>query len=122
LKGEKGENKISDRDATLVEKMLQFIYTGDYTRDTPPETEELVTPRPLSLTLAAKGKKTALATVPDSQFHAQMYAQGDYFQIEGLKAKAKDRFEKTFLCTLEKDSFVGTVVEVIPRQQRMIGV
>jgi hypothetical protein len=69
---------------------------------------------PLSRILAAKGKETALATVPVSQFHAQMYAQGDYFQIEGLNAKAKDRFEKTFLSisTLEKDSSVATVVEV----------
>jgi hypothetical protein len=89
LQVEKREIKIDDRDATFVEKMLQCVYTGDYTRDTPPEPEELVTPMPLSRILAAKGKETALATVPVSQFHAQMYAQGDYFQIEGLNAKAR---------------------------------
>ncbi|EAW17418.1 uncharacterized protein NFIA_073330 [Aspergillus fischeri NRRL 181] len=41
-----------------------------------------------------------------------MYAQGDYFQIEGLKAKAKERFEKTFLNTANEHSFAATVIEV----------
>ncbi|RHZ46513.1 BTB/POZ domain-containing protein [Aspergillus thermomutatus] len=109
---EKGEIRINDRDASLVKKMLQFVYTGDYTCDITPETEEPMTPMHLFHTVDAKEKKTATAIVRDSHFHAQMYAQGDYFQIEGLKAKAKEYFEKTFLNTLEKDSFAATVIEV----------
>lgn len=66
----------------------------------------------LSPTVDAKEKTTASAIVRDSHFHAQMYAQGDYFQIEGLKAKAKEYFRRTFLKTLEKDSFAATVIAV----------
>ncbi|PKX97673.1 BTB/POZ domain-containing protein [Aspergillus novofumigatus IBT 16806] len=111
FEGDKGEIEINDRDATLVEKMLQFVYTGDYTCDTPPETGELVTATHLSPTVDAK-EKTAQMIAPDSHFHAQMYAQGDYFQIEGLKAKVKERFEKTFLNTANEHSFAATVIEV----------
>ncbi|GFF71496.1 hypothetical protein IFM53868_00577 [Aspergillus udagawae] len=112
FEGEKGEVKINDRDATLVRKMLQFVYTGDYTCDIPPETGGSVTATHLTPTVDAEEEKGAPVLVPDSHFHAQMYAEGDYFQIQGLKAKAKERFEKTFLRTLEKDSFVATVGEV----------
>lgn len=92
--------------------MLEFVYTGDYTRDIAPETQESVTLMHLFHIVDAKEKKTTSAMVPDSLFHAQMYAQGDYFQIEGLKAKAKERFEKTFLNTLEEATFAATVIEV----------
>ncbi|RLL94481.1 hypothetical protein CFD26_103110 [Aspergillus turcosus] len=112
FEGEKGEIKINDRDETLVEKMLQFVYTGDYTRDITPETQESVTLMHLFHIVDAKEKKTAPVIARASHFHAQMYAQGDYFQIEGLKAKAKERFEKTFLNSSTKDSFAATVTEV----------
>lgn len=92
--------------------MLQFVYTGDYTRDITPETQKSVTRMHLSHIADAKEKKTASAIVPDSHLHARMYAQGDYFQIQGLKAKAKERFEKTFLNIETKSSFAATVTEV----------
>ncbi|KAG2014436.1 hypothetical protein GB937_006661 [Aspergillus fischeri] len=100
--GDKGEIEINVRDATLVAKMLQFVYTDDYTCDTHPETVELVTATYLSPTADTK-EETAPVIAPVTLSRSD---------IEGLKAKAKERFEKTFLNTANEHSFAATVIEV----------
>ncbi|GAA93086.1 hypothetical protein AKAW_11198 [Aspergillus luchuensis IFO 4308] len=41
-----------------------------------------------------------------------MYAQGDYFQINELKKKAKDYFMKSFLEHPDRDTFSSSIIEV----------
>jgi hypothetical protein len=41
-----------------------------------------------------------------------MYAQGDYFQIDALKCKAKECFKESFMKHPNRDSFKSAVVEV----------
>ncbi|RHZ62446.1 putative plasma membrane protein Pth11-like [Aspergillus thermomutatus] len=48
----------------------------------------------------------------EAYFHAQMYAQGDYFQISALKCKAKQYFEESFMTYPDRDSFTSAVIEV----------
>ncbi|KAF4772544.1 hypothetical protein HAV15_012138 [Penicillium sp. str.  len=41
-----------------------------------------------------------------------MYAQGDYFQINSLKTKAKQNFEESLMNSPSRESFASAVIEV----------
>ncbi|GLA10276.1 hypothetical protein AnigIFM60653_002371, partial [Aspergillus niger] len=127
-----GEIIIADCNPMLIKKTLEFLYTGDYTYDGSPNTQALLnlenSSECPSETWAEKDyevnadieqypnpfRKTNTTNFQGCQafFHAQMYAQGDYFQIKQLKKKAKDYFTKSFLEHPNQDSFSSSVVEV----------
>lgn len=116
----------------LIKKTLEFLYTGDYTYDGAPITQAHLNSKNSSesspetwaennFELDADTEQypnpSRKTNSTDSQncqafFHAQMYAQGDYFQINELKKKAKDYFMKSFLEHPDQDSFSSSVVEV----------
>ncbi|PYI07400.1 hypothetical protein BO78DRAFT_282698, partial [Aspergillus sclerotiicarbonarius CBS 121057] len=97
-----GNIEIKDVKPILVEKTLQFLYTGDYTMksDMPSSTEKFGQPSPLaspaSQSLSASFQ-TQTADFCPARFHVGMYAQGTYFQVDALKAKAKEHFARAFL-------------------------
>ncbi|GIK03872.1 hypothetical protein Aspvir_007947 [Aspergillus viridinutans] len=112
-----GQIRLEGQDPTLVEKTLEFLYTGNYTYD-PPEDAEM---EPLSEgeieLFSGKEGQTSIANPRTGRacFHAQMYAQGDYFQINALKWKAKEYFKEHFMESLRflpRDSYTAAVIEV----------
>lgn len=47
----------------------------------------------------------------EAPFHAQMYAEGDFFQIQRLKDRALDYFEQTFMDRPSRQSYAAAVTE-----------
>lgn len=47
-----------------------------------------------------------------SHFHALMYIQAEYFQIDSLKTKAKRYFCESFLHELDRSSFEATITDI----------
>jgi hypothetical protein len=58
------------------------------------------------------GLLTTVGARTMSYFHILMYAQAYYFQIDGLKARAKKYFRASFVDQLDKESLYAVVVEV----------
>ncbi|PYH50899.1 BTB/POZ domain-containing protein [Aspergillus niger CBS 101883] len=132
FKESNGEIIIENCNPVLIKKTLVFLYTGDYTYDGAPITQAHLNSKNSSesspetwaennFELDADTEQypnpSRKTNSTDSQncqafFHAQMYAQGDYFQINELKKKAKDYFMKSFLEHPDQDSFSSSVVEV----------
>ncbi|PKX90606.1 BTB/POZ domain-containing protein [Aspergillus novofumigatus IBT 16806] len=110
-----GQITLDSQDPILVKKTLEFLYTGSYTYDTPP-TDAKLEPLPEGEIerFAGTERQTSIANprMGESYFHAQMYAQGDYFQIYALKCKAKQCFRESFMANPDRDSFTSAVVEV----------
>jgi hypothetical protein len=112
-----GQIGLDGQDPTLVKKTLEFLYTGNYTYDAPPEDSET---EPVSTAEAEASSdnesETSMAhpRTGEPYFHAQMYAQGGYFQIDALQSKAMERFEESFkmLDTFDRDGFTSAVIEV----------
>ncbi|KAF7169365.1 hypothetical protein CNMCM5623_002128 [Aspergillus felis] len=123
-----GEIRLDDRDPMLIRKMLEFLYIGDYTYEAMgdfdaendsgdlPQTD-LVTDLQADAgteVFSHSEANTSSANPRTGQafFHAQMYAQGAYFQIDGLKTRAKEYFEKSFMKFPDRESFTSAVLEV----------
>jgi hypothetical protein len=115
----------------LVKKTLEFLYTGDYTYNGPPNTQALLNSKNSSecspqtwtendeldadteqYSSPSRNPNTTNLQSCHAFFHAQIYAQGDYFQINELKKKAKDYFMKSFLEHPDRHSFSSSVIEV----------
>ncbi|OOF92886.1 hypothetical protein ASPCADRAFT_399142 [Aspergillus carbonarius ITEM 5010] len=113
FKESSGKIEMNDAEPILVEKTLQFLYTGDYTikRDMLNSMEMFGQPStpgsPASQSVCPNlGEQTA------TRFHVRMYAQGTYFQIDALKAKAKEHFARAFLEDPDTWAIAATVDEV----------
>lgn len=115
----------------LVKKTLEFLYTGDYTYNGSPNTQALLNSKNSSecspqtwtendeldadteqYSSPSRNPNTTNLQGCHAFFHAQIYAQGDYFQINELKKKAKDYFMKPFLEHPDRHSFSSSVIEV----------
>jgi hypothetical protein len=126
-----GEIRLNDRDSILVRKMLEFLYTGDYTYEASNargsfdsenisgERSQTYLDKDIQADTGTKvftdiQAETSSANTRTGQafFHAQMYAQGAYFQIEGLKARAKEYFQESFMKFPDRESFTSAVLEV----------
>ncbi|KAF4231148.1 hypothetical protein CNMCM8980_005372 [Aspergillus fumigatiaffinis] len=126
-----GEIRLNDRDPILVRKMLEFLYTGDYTYEASSARGSFDAENisgELSHTYLDKDLQadTGTEVFRDVQgetssakprtgqafFHARMYAQGAYFQIEGLKIRAKEYFQESFMKFPDRESFTSAVFEV----------
>ncbi|KAE8392509.1 hypothetical protein BDV23DRAFT_170833 [Aspergillus alliaceus] len=126
-----GEIRLNDRDPMLVRKMLEFLYTGDYTYEASNARGSFDSENisgELSHTYLDKDLQadTGTEVFTDIQgetssanprtgqaiFHAQMYAQGAYFQIKGLKIRAKEYFQESFMEFPDRESFTSAVLEV----------
>nr|KMM69050.1 hypothetical protein CPAG_05373 [Coccidioides posadasii RMSCC 3488] len=107
-----------------LEKVLEYLYTGNYTLELPEPTSHAEDPscseyEPMAaiedpaadniagssgLVVGHGGDTVADVEPPSGQnmpdhpahFHVMMYAQADYFQIDGLKTVAKKYFQMFF--------------------------
>ncbi|GIK02037.1 hypothetical protein Aspvir_006080 [Aspergillus viridinutans] len=123
-----GEIQLDDRDPMLVWKVLEFLYTGDFTYEASgdfnaenvsedlPQTDlatDLQEDAGTEVISHSEGNtSSANPRTGQAFFHAQMYAQGAYFQINGLKIRAKEYFEKSFKEFPDRESFTSAVLEV----------
>ncbi|KAL5362044.1 hypothetical protein BJX96DRAFT_166365 [Aspergillus floccosus] len=121
FKESSGNIEISDTEPILIEKTLQYLYTGDYSPDlsnyVPPSLEPAAKPEDRKATASSPAESNLVEQELDMTcfepcFHALMYEQGTYFQIQGLKDKAKEQFCQTFLVKPEKRSLVATIMQV----------
>lgn len=108
--------RLDGQDPTLVRKTLEFLYTGNYTYKGTPEDPETESTSEAETEVSSENEtETSLAhpRTGEAYFHAQMYAQGAYFQIDALKSKAKQRFEESFMIDpFDRDGFTSAVIEV----------
>lgn len=89
-----------------IEKMLQYLYTGDYTveiDDVINAMDHTTSSIPLSPVQSADCEECLVA------LRARMYDLGDYFQIDALKVTAKRQFQ----IKLERGKTEEALVEVI---------
>jgi hypothetical protein len=112
-----GQIRLDDQEPTLVKKTLEFLYTGNYTYEAPPKDPETEpTSRAETEVPSENGSETSMVhpRTGEPYFHAQMYAQGGYFQIDALKSKAKERFEESFMMLdpWDRDEITSAVIEV----------
>ncbi|KAF7114985.1 hypothetical protein CNMCM5793_000755 [Aspergillus hiratsukae] len=106
-----GKIRLDGHNPTLVKKTLEFLYTGDYTYEDP--LNDSLSKAEIELFSQNEAESMANLRTGEAYFHAQMYAQGDYFQIDALKSKAKQRFEDSFMMDpFDGDSFTSAVIEV----------
>ncbi|QMW36974.1 hypothetical protein G4B11_000210, partial [Aspergillus flavus] len=114
FKESNGEIMLDNRDPTLVRKMLEFLYTGDYTYgiQTNSNMEVQLKPQPEEPLETPAKSSSANTTIGQSHFHAQMYAEGEYFQIPSLKTKAKQYFQNSFMESPTRESFASAIIEV----------
>jgi hypothetical protein len=96
--------------------VLQFLYTGDYTLDFQTDRDEekeinleQSSEEPSQDGLSPSEYRRAFTAC---QFHVQMYAQADYFQIDGLKSRAEKYFRGSFLDQLNRESFEAVIKEI----------
>ncbi|GIJ91266.1 hypothetical protein Asppvi_010231 [Aspergillus pseudoviridinutans] len=109
-----GQIRLEGQDPILVKKTLEFLYTGNYTYDPPLYLEMGRLSEAEIEPLAEIGGRTGIVNprFGEPYFDAQMYAQGDYFQIDTLKCKAKKYFKESFLRYTTRDSYTSAVIEV----------
>ncbi|PYH30200.1 BTB/POZ domain-containing protein [Aspergillus neoniger CBS 115656] len=113
-----GKIVIEDLEPIYLEKTLQFLYKGFYTRLSDVTTSPAVEfghPSPIPSPIVRSLPYTTLSSVENgglSKFHVHMYEQGEYFQIHDLKEKAKEHFKECFLRDLDRLFFRSTVNEV----------
>ncbi|RAL08778.1 BTB/POZ domain-containing protein [Aspergillus homomorphus CBS 101889] len=110
----------------LLTKVLEYLYKGDYTFTTSTiltaidkgllRDNSAVVPTPDTNPPTAAGKD-ALAHRYVACFHAKMYAQAEYFLIEGLQTLAAHRFS-TALWALrqDEDGFAAAMAELYDRR------
>ncbi|EAS37374.3 BTB/POZ domain-containing protein [Coccidioides immitis RS] len=101
---------LKDHEPILVEPTLQYLYTGNYTVS-PPFDGPAAFDDPAVATETHQSTEEFLKR-HISCFHALMYLQGEYFQIDGLKVLAKGYFRASFLGRCDMDSFPAAVEEV----------
>ncbi|KAI2687588.1 hypothetical protein CBS147326_6534 [Penicillium roqueforti] len=135
---------LDEQDPILIEKMLEFLYTGNYTfRSRTPKSPETVDgeahadepmiesplPTELAMNESAPNDETlseqrdtvelvadTLAECHPCYFHVRMYGVADYFMIGDLKSKAEGHFRASFMDCLERDSFAEMIQELYSTQ------
>ncbi|EED11610.1 BTB/POZ domain protein [Talaromyces stipitatus ATCC 10500] len=111
-----GTIELKDQDPNLIRKVLQFLYTGDYTFEIDGDEEK-------EDNLGQPSSQDHSRGFNACQFHVRMYAQADYFQIDGLKSRAERYFRGSFLDQPSKDPFEAIITEIytsIPESDEQI--
>lgn len=122
----------------LIEKVLQFLYTDDYTlpelvpgdtpepvRNTPitmqpsdtnassdPSASSHPSDRPQQTELPASQTAPAITSWDSPYFHLRMYGEADYFNIEALRQRALKYFRASFLKNTDNLSFAAIIKEL----------
>lgn len=102
------EIQLPDDDPMVVEKMIQYLYTLDYS--VPGESNTSVTRTTRSQ--RRKSQADNLRHVDPLCFHVWIYALADRLLIEGLKVFASRYFHELLECSLDSSSFARAVEEV----------
>ncbi|KAE8155041.1 BTB/POZ protein [Aspergillus avenaceus] len=118
--------QLDEYDPLLIRKMLECLYTGDYTYsirdlgyDRSPSPEE-ATPTPTSdteIVPVVPNDNASKASNYSARFHASMYAYADYFGIDVLRTRAKRYFGIVFMKdysadAVNRESFAAVLEEV----------
>jgi len=95
---------LHDDDPLIVEKMLCYLYEGDY-EDDPPKT---IPKRHKSL--SSKDEKSTPETA--AHINARMYNIGDKYVIQGLMDLAKSKFESVIANGFDDTNFISIMAFV----------
>ncbi|PYI27807.1 hypothetical protein BP00DRAFT_305327, partial [Aspergillus indologenus CBS 114.80] len=106
----------------LLIRVLEFLYKGDYTVSSATISSAIDSGLLRDNTAVTRAPNTNTANPVDRDrlairyaacFHARVYAQAEYFQIESLQALAADRFS-TALWSLrqDEDGFAAAMAEI----------
>ncbi|KAJ5628653.1 hypothetical protein N7490_010881 [Penicillium lividum] len=95
---------LDDKDPIIIEKMLEYLYTGDYTCQIPSASGSPVN----SDSVSGHGS---------SYFHALMYASADYFMIDDLKRKSMEYFSSKFMPSTSLN-LAGSSVVSLPMNKK----
>ncbi|KAG6157668.1 hypothetical protein E4U11_005148 [Claviceps purpurea] len=104
IEGASGVFEIKESSDTLVSRMLDYIYTGNYEELTPEVPAEDV--QSSSSELAKPGPD------PKVMLHAKMMEMGDIYLVDGLGLLANDRFNNRLKSQTTRDVLVEIVPEV----------
>ncbi|QKX59218.1 uncharacterized protein TRUGW13939_06350 [Talaromyces rugulosus] len=109
-----GKIELGDQDPIVIRKVLQFLYTGDYTPGINRDEEKEINPEQSSEEPSQDGTSPPeyQRDFTACQFHVRMYVQADYFQIDGLKSKTERYFRASFLDRLNRESFEAVITEI----------
>ncbi|KAG5934349.1 hypothetical protein E4U60_003933 [Claviceps pazoutovae] len=99
-----GVYKIKDCPDALVERMLDYIYTGDY--------DELSSKGPAEVGQEPLQKVAKLQPAPHMMLHAKMMKLGDMYLIEELVQFACQRFMKLLTSETTKNILVDIIPEI----------
>ncbi|CCE31606.1 uncharacterized protein CPUR_05459 [Claviceps purpurea 20.1] len=99
-----GVYRIKDCPDVLVERMLDYIYTGDY--------DELSSKGPAEVGQEPPQKVAKLQSAPHTMLHAKMTKLGDMYLIEGLVQFATQRFMKLLTSETTKNILVDIIPEI----------
>ena len=131
---------LHDEQPALIKKMLEFLYTLEYTvdveaciaeegaaeeevtakaaveeatiREATVETNLTIRPSDSSLGESSKSLTHTVETYDPLSFHVLMYALADRLLINGLKAASKNYFRDGLMERLDSQSFPPAVLEV----------
>ena len=129
----------SDYNVKVLEAMVQFVYTGDYTfhgrctgtdpvgesreveglcRETPAATCQIIATRTPQTILDAKSELEKNASIDvdihyEPCFHFMMCVIADNYQIRGLKSRATEYFRASYINEHDKEKFQDSVIPLL---------
>ncbi|KAJ5752054.1 hypothetical protein N7520_008971 [Penicillium odoratum] len=92
---------LDDQDPIIIEKMLEYLYKGDYTCQ-------------IASASGSSVNSDSVSGHGSSYFHALMYAAADYLMIEDLKRKSMEYFSSKFMPSTSLN-LAGSSVVSLPR-------
>ncbi|KAG5965629.1 hypothetical protein E4U58_002766 [Claviceps cyperi] len=104
VEGGCGVYEIKDCSDALVERMLDYIYTGNY--------DELSSKGPAEEGQEPSKKTAKVGPAPQVMLHVKMMELGDLYLIEGLVQLASNRFMKLLTSETTKNILADIIPEV----------
>jgi hypothetical protein len=119
----------NDKDPILIKKILEFLYTGNYTAPYPTQTSKITqtdsedVPE-IDIQFAEEpsresqpennttDKVNSLIDYHPFYFYIRIYSKADYFIINDLKSKAEAYFYASFMTSPERESFAQIIEEL----------
>ncbi|KAG6124762.1 hypothetical protein E4U12_007908 [Claviceps purpurea] len=96
--------EIKESSSVLVERMLDYMYTGTY--------DELPSKAPAKEGQELSEKAAKLGPAAHVMLHAKMMELGDFYMVEGLSQHASEKFETLLAPETPRNLLVDIVPEV----------
>ncbi|PWY65630.1 hypothetical protein BO94DRAFT_629229 [Aspergillus sclerotioniger CBS 115572] len=115
-----GEDKknivLNDKQPVLIEKMLEFLYTGSYSADTIGLTVPDLPNERLNTMIKDMDDPNGIVFPDDEIYapclHAMMYALAVYYEIPKLEEETVKNFKESFGQIRDQEGFQAAVIEV----------